>query len=65
MIFGEEVDRILDILHIDRKTVDLYQKRDLESLVKELKDYNNDYDEGYKDGYVQSEKDHGWDIDFD
>lgn len=65
MTFSEKVESILEILNIDRKSVTLYQKNDLERVVDlseyEAYDIRNDaYEDGYNDG-----KDEGHDGGYD
>lgn len=59
MIFTEEVDKILEILNVDGKTVDLYQKIEIERFVEELQEAKEEelddaYDRGHEDGYEEA-----------
>ena len=47
MTFSEEVDKIIDILEVDKKSVDLYKKIEIERFIEDIK--LSEYKEGYLD----------------
>lgn len=51
----DEVNDILDILGIDRKSVSLYTKMDLDRIVSKIKD--NETVKAYNAGYVDASED--------